>query len=99
VVGPCTGHIQALLGRVTKLKEYLRTSTPKNDFDRILRLQLAHYLPQLVPAKDRDAALALLSTKQHADGGWSIRDIYSIKDWHFERSSTLTDLIHGLPPG
>jgi len=88
---------ETLMGRVAKLKEYLRTGAPKNDFDRILKLQLAHYLPELVPAKERDAALALLSAKQHADGGWSIRDMSAVNDWHFEMSKTVVDLINGLP--
>ncbi len=88
---------ETLMGRVAKLKDYLRTGAPKNDFDRILKLQLAHYLPELVPAKDRDAALALLSTKQHADGGWSIRDMSAVNDWHFEMSTTVVNLINGLP--
>lgn len=88
---------ETLMGRVTRLKEYLRTAVPKNDFDRILRLQLAHYLPELVQAKDRDAALALLSAKQHADGGWSIRDMSAVNDWHFEMSTTVVNLINGLP--
>ena len=30
----------------------------KNDFDRVLKLQLAHYLPELVPQSERDTALA-----------------------------------------
>ena len=62
---------ETLLRRVEKLKHWLRTAPPKNDFDRVLKLQLAHYLPELVSQTQRDAALALLSSKQHADGGWS----------------------------
>ncbi|WP_425613927.1 hypothetical protein NA78x_003773 [Anatilimnocola sp. NA78] len=88
---------EALLARVDKLKEWLRTSPPKNDFDRILKLQLAHYLPELVPQSERDAALALLSSKQHADGGWSTRDMSPLADWHFEMSATVLNLIKGLP--
>ncbi len=85
-----------LLDRVEKLKSWLRTAPPKNDFDRILRLQLAHYLPELVTPPERDAALALLSSKQHADGGWSTRDMSALQDWHFEMSETVVRLIEGL---
>jgi squalene-hopene/tetraprenyl-beta-curcumene cyclase len=88
---------EPLQARVTKLKEYLRSTPPKNDFDRILKLQLAHYLPELVSAKERDAALALLSAKQHADGGWSVRDMSALNDWHFEMSTTVVNLIKNLP--
>lgn len=88
---------EALLARVEKLKKWLRTSPPKNDFDRVLKLQLVQYLPELVPQSDRDAALALLASKQHADGGWSTRDMSPVNDWHFEMSTKVLDLIKGLP--
>ncbi|OYW71340.1 MAG: hypothetical protein B7Z37_28055 [Verrucomicrobia bacterium 12-59-8] len=86
-----------LLARVEKMKAWLRNAQPKNDFDRILRLQLAHYMPELVPQAQRDAALALLSSKQHTDGGWSLRDTSAVGDWHFTMSDTVVNLINGLP--
>lgn len=88
---------EALLRRIEKLKHWLRTAAPKNDFDRVLKLQLAHYLPELVSQTERDAALALLSSKQHADGGWSTRDMSPVNDWHFEMSPTVLKLIQNLP--
>ncbi len=87
----------SLRARIAKMKEWLRDSPPRNDFDRILKLQLAHYLPELVPQPERDAALALLTSKQHADGGWSTRDMSLINDWHFEMSPTVLNLIRNLP--
>ena len=86
-----------LLARIDKMKSWLRDAQPKNDFDRILRLQLAHYMPDLVPQAQRDAALTLLSSKQHADGGWSLRDLSALSDWHFKMSDTVLKLINGLP--
>jgi len=86
-----------LLARIDKMKSWLRDAQPKNDFDRILRLQLAHYMPDLVPQAQRDAALTLLSSKQHADGGWSLRDLSALSDWHFKMSDTVVKLINGLP--
>lgn len=88
---------ESLKSRVAKLKDYLRTGAPKNDFDRVLKLQLAHYLPELVPSAEREAALKLLSSKQHADGGWCIRDFSALNDWHFEISDTVRKLVTGLP--
>lgn len=88
---------EALLARVEKLKSWLRTAPPKNDFDRVLKLQLAFYLPELVPPAEREAALKLLSSKQHADGGWSTRDMSDLNDWHFEISPTVQNLITNLP--
>jgi squalene-hopene/tetraprenyl-beta-curcumene cyclase len=88
---------QALLARVEKLRQWLCTAPPKNDFDRVLKLQLAYYLPELVPQSEHDAALALLTSKQHADGGWSTRDMSPIGDWHFEMSPFVLNLIQSLP--
>ncbi|WP_395749852.1 prenyltransferase/squalene oxidase repeat-containing protein [Prosthecobacter sp.] len=86
-----------LLAKVEKMKSWLRTAEPKNDFDRILRLQLAFYLPDVVPQPLRDEALALLSSKQHADGGWSLRDMSALNDWHFKISDTVVKLVTSLP--
>lgn len=88
---------ESLMAKVEKLKHWLRTSPPKNDFDRVLKLQLTEYLPELVSASDREAALTLLTSKQHADGGWSTRDMSPIDDWHFEMSEKVLTLIKGLP--
>ncbi len=83
--------------RIAKLKEWLRSAPSKNDFDRVLRLQLGHYFPDLVSAADRQTALDLLSSKQHEDGGWSIRDFSAVEDWHFEMSETVLNLLSSLP--
>jgi len=88
---------EALRAHVEKLKQWLRTAPPRNDFDRVLKLQLARYLPELVPQSDCAAALALLALKQHADGGWSTRDMSPVDDWHFEMSTKVLDLIKSLP--
>lgn len=88
---------EALLARVEKLKHWLRMAAPKNDFDRVLKLQLVHYLPELVSQPERDEALKLLSSKQHTDGGWSTRDMSPVNDWHFEMSPTVLKIINGLP--
>lgn len=87
----------ALLSRIAKLKSWLETAPPNNDFDRVLKLQLAHYFPELIPQAERDAALQLLTSKQHADGGWSTRDMSPIDAWHFEMSPTVVNLLNNLP--
>jgi squalene-hopene/tetraprenyl-beta-curcumene cyclase len=86
-----------LLARIGKMKTFLRDAKPRNDYDRVLRLQLASYLPEIVTPGDRDAALALLSQKQHPDGGWSLRDMSAVNDWHFMMSDTVVKLISSLP--
>jgi squalene-hopene/tetraprenyl-beta-curcumene cyclase len=86
-----------LRARVERLKTWLREAPPRNDYDRILRLQLAHDLPELVTTGQREAALALLTSKQHADGGWSTRDFSSVQDWHYTMSDTVLKLLASLP--
>jgi squalene-hopene/tetraprenyl-beta-curcumene cyclase len=88
---------ETLLKQVHQLKAWLQAPELKNDFDRVLRLQLAHYLPELVPPAEREKALALLASKQHADGGWSTRDLSALADWHFEISDAVAHLITHLP--
>jgi squalene-hopene/tetraprenyl-beta-curcumene cyclase len=88
---------EALLAKFGKLKAWLKQPVLKNDFDRVLQLQLAHYLPDLVVQAERESSLALLSSKQHADGGWSTRDFSALNDWHFEISETVAKLITNLP--
>lgn len=83
--------------RIAKLKSWLRTAAPKNDFDRILRLQLAHDLPELVTEAEKETALALLTSLQHEDGGWSTRDFSAVADWHYEMSDTVVKLLASLP--
>lgn len=88
---------EAMRLKIEKLKSWLKNPVIKNDFDRVLRLQLAHYLPDLVPQSECETALALLSSKQHADGGWSTRDFSALNDWHYEMSETVVHLITHLP--
>ncbi|HRJ10979.1 MAG TPA: hypothetical protein PK490_15510 [Prosthecobacter sp.] len=87
----------ALLARIGKMKDWLRDAPPRNDFDRVLRLQLAHYFPGLVTPAQTGSALALLAAKQHADGGWSTRDFSAVEDWHYKMSETVLKLIASLP--
>ncbi len=79
------------------MKRFLRDAKPRNDYDQVLRLQLASYMPKLVMKRDRDAALALLARKQHSDGGWSLRDMSALKDWHYAISDTVTKVVNSLP--
>ncbi|MEC8556052.1 MAG: hypothetical protein VXZ82_13670 [Planctomycetota bacterium] len=88
---------QELLGKVGRMKDYLRKAEPKNDFDRVLLLQLSHYMPELVSVERRQEAINLLWNKQHFDGGWSTRDMSKLDDWHYTISSKVRKLVEGLP--
>lgn len=86
-----------LLHQIALFKQWLRTAPPQNDFDRVLRLQLISYFPELVTHEQREQALNLLTARQHNDGGWSIRDMSRLEDWHFEISPKVRELVEGLP--
>jgi squalene-hopene/tetraprenyl-beta-curcumene cyclase len=87
----------SIIAKVDKLKQWLKTAQPKNDFDRVLRLRLHNIMPELVSDKDREEAIQLLTSKQHTDGGWSTRDMSAVDDWHFEVSAQVRKLINGMP--
>jgi len=86
-----------LLARIGKMKVFLRDAEPRNDYEVVLRLQLASYFPDLVPQTQRDSATALLTQKQHADGGWSLRDMSATENWRTPMSEFVLNLIRSLP--
>lgn len=83
--------------RIDKLKSFLQAAQPRNDYERVLRLQLAALMPDLVTTVEVQAALTLLSDKQHADGGWSLRDMSATDNWRTPMSDTVLKLIASLP--
>lgn len=90
-------HDATLQAGVAKMRVFLREAQPRNDYERLLRLQLAALMPDLVPAAERENALRLLAGKQHADGGWSLRDMSATDNWRTPMSATVLTLIRGLP--
>lgn len=86
-----------LLARIDRLKAFLRNSEPRNDYERVLRIELATLMPELVAPDVRAAAIELLWSKQRADGGWSTRSMSEIENWRTPMSDTVVNLIRGLP--
>jgi squalene-hopene/tetraprenyl-beta-curcumene cyclase len=86
-----------LLARIDRLKTFLRNSEPRNDYERVLRIELATLMPELVTPDVRAAAIELLWSKQRADGGWSTRSMSEIENWRTPMSDTVVNLIRGLP--
>ncbi len=87
----------AMLARIDKMKTFLRESKPRNDYEGILRLQLAATFPGLLSQTDVAAALALLTQKQHTDGGWCLRDMSATDNWRTPMSEFVLKLIPSLP--
>lgn len=86
-----------ILARVEKMKTFLRDSKPRNDYEHILRLQLAATFPALVTEGQAKGAMVLLSQKQHPDGGWSLRDMSATDNWRTPMSDFVLKLIPSLP--
>jgi squalene-hopene/tetraprenyl-beta-curcumene cyclase len=70
-----------LQNAVDNLKKYLRTETPKQDYDRTLLLWAAARLPDLLPADRKKELVELVFGKQRPDGGWSIRTFGAPEQW------------------
>lgn len=86
-----------LLTRIERLKEFLRVYTPRNDYERVLLIELASLMPELVSKQTLEASINLLLAKQKADGGWSTRNFSETQNWRTPMSETSTKLIDGLP--
>jgi squalene-hopene/tetraprenyl-beta-curcumene cyclase len=70
-----------LKARVERLKNYLRTETPKQDYDRTLLLWASARLPGFLEADAKQKLVEMVSKKQRADGGWSIRTFGEPEQW------------------
>lgn len=86
-----------LHARIEKMKAFLRDSKPRNAYEHILRLQLAATFPELVTEGEAKGALVLLSSMQHPDGGWSLRDMSATDNWRTPMSDFVLKLIPSLP--
>lgn len=86
-----------LLARIDRLKTFLRESEPRNDYERVLRIELATLLPELVTPDVRAASIDLLWSKQRPDGGWSTRSMSDTESWRTPMSDTVANLIRSLP--
>jgi squalene-hopene/tetraprenyl-beta-curcumene cyclase len=86
-----------LLQRVERIKQFLRDTKPRNDYERAVRLALAARMPDVVRLEDREADIAMLWSKQKPDGGWSTRDMSDTLNWRAKISDTVVQLIEGLP--
>ncbi|HEY2250727.1 MAG TPA: hypothetical protein VGH74_06685 [Planctomycetaceae bacterium] len=72
---------EKLRAHVENLKKYLRTETPRQDYDRTLLLWAAARLPGLLENDVRQQLVEMVFKKQRADGGWSIRSFGEPEHW------------------
>lgn len=72
---------ETLLAGVERLKNYLRTATPQEDYDRCLLLWANARLPGLLEPAKKQQLIDLVFSKQRPDGGWSIRTFGQPEEW------------------
>lgn len=70
-----------LKNHVEKLKKALSESKPRNDFERVQKLQLFAISPELVSKTEMQLASDILTRLQKPDGGWSTRSFSATADW------------------
>lgn len=71
----------ALKTGVARLKKYLQTETPPQDYGRVLLLWASTRMPDLLTTDKKQELIDLVWKKQQADGGWSIRTFGAPEQW------------------
>jgi squalene-hopene/tetraprenyl-beta-curcumene cyclase len=71
----------AVRAQVDRLRKYLATEPPRQDYDRTLLLWASLRLPGVLSAERQRELGDLVLSKQQADGGWSIRTFGAPEEW------------------
>lgn len=85
------------LRRIKLMQDWLRDHKPNSDYQLALKLQLASFMPELVPAKQRKAAIKMLWRQQQPDGGWSTRRMSDLMKWHEIMDPDVVTMIRSEP--
>jgi squalene-hopene/tetraprenyl-beta-curcumene cyclase len=72
---------EELLKTIDRLKYYLSTEVPRQDYDRTLLLWASTRIPGLINAERQKELVEMVLSKQRADGGWSIRNFGAPEQW------------------
>lgn len=87
----------ATLDRIARMKTYLARHEPVNDYESAIKLQLAGFMPDLVPPAQREKSIAMLWRQQQPDGGWSTRRMSDLMKWHIKMDPKVVDMIRSEP--
>ncbi len=85
------------IARVERLRSFLKQAPRRNDYERVLQIELASIMPDLVEPETLAASIELLTSKQKKDGGWSTRSMSSNDNWRTPMSDTVLQLMARLP--
>ena len=67
--------------RIDLLRTHLRSTTPPHDYARVWLLWASLRFPGILNSESRAATLDLIWKRQHADGGWAVRDFAAPGLW------------------
>jgi len=85
------------LGRIERMKSFLRKHEPISDYERAVKLQLSTFMPELVSDDERKSFIAMLWKQQQPDGGWSTRRMSDLMKWHEKMDPKVVAMIQGEP--
>lgn len=66
---------------VTRLRSYLRETTPPHDYGRVVLLWAATRMPDLLQKSRKKKIVRMIKKHQRKDGGWSIRSFATPEEW------------------
>ncbi len=72
---------ESLLKTVEQLKAYLRETPPPHDYGRVLLLWASTRMKGLIDSAKQKELAAIIESRQHADGGWAMRDFAKPEQW------------------
>ena len=61
--------------------KYLRETKPRHEYWSLLRVWAARHVPSLVSGDEKKKVLDFVWNQQNDDGGWSMLDFYTFKNW------------------
>lgn len=70
-----------LRGGVERLRNYLRTQVPPQDYDKALLLWAASRLPGVLEEPKKQELIEMVAKHQRPDGGWSMRTFAAPEQW------------------
>ncbi|MCP4783433.1 MAG: hypothetical protein GY903_16755 [Fuerstiella sp.] len=70
-----------LLDRVERLRTYLRDTEPPHEYAKVLKLWTSKRFDGILDADEEQAIVSMITQKQQADGGWSLRTFAVPEQW------------------
>lgn len=75
------GGEAGVAAKLNRLKSYLAETAPPHDYARVLLLWASLRMPGLIEESRQQEIVSMITSKQKADGGWSIRSFAKPEEW------------------